>query len=199
MEDRRCEPRISLGLPVVLRTGTSAAAGRTVDVSLGGVQVEMFGALAGSAREVVVEVGLSGREPAMLRASIVRRALSPAGRPLLALRFLPGAPSGPLYTGPALTRTAPPASPAAHGSPAGAIALRQLRALGARLLELALEDGGSPPPPALVTWVGRLAGELGVAAPGDVSTNKALFRGIADMHRLAGARPRSVSEPSRPA
>lgn len=187
-EDRRTEPRMTLGLPVVLRTATSAASGRTVDVSLGGIQVEMLGSLATSVREVVVEVGLSARQPAMLRATIVRRALSPAGRPMLALRFLHGAPTGPLYTGPALTQRAASPAPAQQGSPASAIAMRQLRALGARMLELALEDGEAAPPAALVTWVGRLAAELGVEAPDDVRTNRALFRGIASIHRRAGAR-----------
>lgn len=191
-EDRRAEPRIPLGLPVVLRTAKAAVAGRTVDVSLGGVQVEMLGSLSGSAREVVLEVGLSGRDPVLLRATIVRRALSPSGRPMLALRFLPGAPAGPLYSGPPLTRSAP-APPASHGSPAGAIALRQLRALGARMLELAIEEGDQQPPPALVTWVGRLAAELGVTAPDDVRTNRALFRGIATMYRLAGAAAEAAS------
>lgn len=181
--ERRAEPRIALGLAVVLRTAAAAVAGRTVDVSLGGIQVEMLGSLPGAGREVAVEVELSEREPTLLAASIVRRGLTPGGRQLLALRFLAGPPRGPVHRGPAIAHRAPQAPPPPPGSPESAIAFRQLRALGARMLELALEDGDGPPPAALVTWVGRLAGELGIPAPADVRTNRALFRGIAAMHR----------------
>ena len=181
--DRRREPRIPLGLPVVVRTESSAVAGRTVDVSLGGVQVEMLGALPAAGRRVVLELGLSGREPAGVSAVVVRRALTVHGRELLALRIVPGDPPGPVYRGRPLATRTPVARASPDGSPQSQVAMRQLRALGARLLELALEDGDGAPPPALVTWVGRLAGELGVDAPRDVSTNRALFRGIASMHR----------------
>lgn len=192
-EERRAEPRVPLGVAVVLRTSDSAAAGRTVDVSLSGIQIELFGALPAGPREVVLEVSLSEAEPASLRAVIVRRALTPEGRTLLAVRLVPGAAPTTVYRGPALTSKAPSAAPAPDGSPESMVALRQLRALGARLLELALEDGDAAPPAALVTWVGRLAGELGTPAPADVGSNKALFRGIAGMHRAVSERAQAVA------
>lgn len=194
-DDRRREPRIVLGLPVVVRTPNAAAAGRMVDVSLGGIQVELLGPLPSPGREVVVDLSLSGREPTSMRGAIVRRSLSPDGCVLLALRFLRGEPDVAVFRGQPAVMRSPRPRPAPAGSAERGLAVRQLRALGARLLELALEDGDAEPPQALVTWVGRLAGELGVHAPEDVGSNRALFRGIADMHRRASAhvadRPRS--------
>ncbi len=187
-DDRRLEPRIVLGLPVVVRTPNAAASGRMVDVSLGGIQVELLGPLPSPGREVVVDLSLSGREPTSMRGAIVRRSLSPDGRVLIALRFLHGEPDTRVFRGQPAAMRSPSPRPAPRGSEERNLAVRQLRALGARLLELALEDGDAAPPMALVTWVGRLAGELGVQAPEDVGTNRALFRGIADMHRRASIR-----------
>ncbi len=109
--------RVPLGVAVVLRTSDSAAAGRTVDVSLSGIQIELFGALPAGPREVVLEVSLSEAEPASLRAVIVRRALSAEGRTLLAVRLVPGAAPTTVYRGPALTSKAPSAAPARMGHP----------------------------------------------------------------------------------
>lgn len=186
-DERRHEPRIVLGLPVVVRTPNAAASGRMVDVSLGGIQVELLGPLPSPGREVVVDLSLSGKEPISMRGAIVRRSLSADGRVLIALRFLHGEPDAGVFRGQPAAMRSPLPRPAPPGSAERRLAVRQLRALGARLLELALEDGAAAPPLALVTWVGRLAGELGVRAPEDVGTNRALFRGIADMHRRASA------------
>lgn len=182
--ERRAEPRLPLGLPVVVRTAGAAASGRMVDVSLGGMQVELLGPLPGTGREVTVDLCLSDREPRSLRAVVVRRGLCPSGRPSIAIRFVPGDPDPPASAGQLPVR-APAPTRAAPGSLDGRLAIRQLRALGARLLELSLEDPAGAPPAALVGWVGRLAGELGVSAPETVGTNRDLFRGIAAMHRAA--------------
>lgn len=181
--ERRAEPRLPLGLALIVRTRDSAVAGRTVDVSLGGAQVELLGPLGAAVREVGVELPRPGAAPVIARAVVVRRALTREGRSLIALRLVPGSPPHGLYGGPPLTSTAPVAARRGEGSREEMGARRQLKALAARVLELALEDGGARPPAAMVAWVGRLAAELGVDAPADVSDNRALFRGIAAMHR----------------
>lgn len=187
--DRRREPRLELGLPVIVRTTHAAAEGRMVDVSLDGMQVELLAPLPSPGREVAVDLCLSDREPRTLRAALVRRTLGPSGRIRVAVRFLPGEPDPGVYRGrPSMLRSPAPRRLGA-GSLEDRLAVRQLRALGARLLELSLEEPRGEPPHALVAWVGRLAAELGVEAPASVGTNRELFRGIAAMHRAAALRP----------
>lgn len=195
-DDRRVEPRIVLGLPVVVRTPNAAASGRMVDVSLGGIQVELLGPLPSPGREVVVDLSLSGREPISVRGAIVRRSLSEDGRVLIALRFLHGEPDARVFRGQPTAMRSPLPRLAPRGSEERRLAVHQLRALGARLLELSLEDGDAAPPMALVTWVGRLAAELGVRAPADVGSNRALFRGIAGMYRVASAQGDGTPAPA---
>jgi hypothetical protein len=69
------------------------------------------------------------------------------------------------------------------------VVISELRALGGLVLEQALQDAAARPQASLVTWAGRLAGELGAppaAAPG---TYRDLMQRIVEVNREAQANP----------
>lgn len=71
-------------------------------------------------------------------------------------------------------------------------ARQELRALGSRLLELALLEPDARPPRAMTEWVGRLARELSQGQI-DGATNRLLLREIAIMHTATRVRSRKAS------
>lgn len=189
--ERRADPRLPLGAEVVVRARERSVRGRTVDASASGVLVRLDEALSFLAHQVGLEVALPGGGVAALEADVVRRGLSEDGALLLALRFAddPG--------GRALARTAGTRPRRAYGRrvrpsraqararrPADEIRL-ELRALGARALELAMLEPDAPPPAGMVRWLAGLARELGLEPPEEPPNARMLTRAIADLHRAA--------------
>lgn len=186
--DRRGEPRLPLDAPVVLTAREGSVAGRTIDASSTGLLVELTEPLSFLAHEVEVALTTSAGEVIRIEADIVRRALSHGGEVLIALR-LSDSPQGR-----ALVREAGMAPRRVYGRrvrpsrarpPAAreaAVVREELRAVGMRVLELALADADARAPAAMTRWVASLARQLGRPSPVPAPTARALLRAIADLH-----------------
>jgi hypothetical protein len=193
--ERRREPRFPLEAPAIVHGPGSSVRGRTVDASSIGLLVELEEPLGFLAHQVGVELTLSDGRQVMCEADVVRRALSSEGRLLLALR-LAGSPAGR-----ALRRSAAGGGATAPGRPrpsrakpraprAVHLVRQEIRALGTRVLELAIAEPEAPPPQALGDWLARLAAELGLDLPPLPRTNRLMVRAIADLHRRAAGAER---------
>jgi hypothetical protein len=189
--ERRAEPRLPLDAPVTVRGPASSARGHTVDASSVGLLVELDDALSFLSHEVGVELALADGGTVTLEANVVRRSLSAQGRVMLALRLV-GAPGGRALRRaaaagprPAPRRRRPSRARPRVARPA-ALAREEIRALGTRVLELAIVDPDAPPPGAMVGWLAALAAELGLPRPAATGTNRLMVRAIVDLHRRAG-------------
>jgi len=176
-------------------------AGTVVNASESGLLVELTGPLPFVGSDVVVSLELPEAGRRDLEAAVVRRAVSREGRVLLAVRLVEPRPAPPrertpLPQGPAppkrrvRSRTTAPAAPAAPRP--REMALAELRAVGTRAYELALDEPSAPAPAALVDWAARLAGELGVPAPDRPRTARDLLGALSELSRSA----REDAEPS---
>jgi hypothetical protein len=189
-----------VGIPATVAHGRRGVAGTVLNASESGLLIELSGPLPFVDSEVVVSLDLpeSGRRD--LDAAVVRRAVGTEGRVLLAVRLVAPRPAParqrrPVPQGPAppkrrvRNRTAAPPRPSAPRPRAEALA--ELRAVGTRAYELALDEPSAPAPAALVDWAARLAGELGVPAPDGPRTARALVGALSELSRRAreGAGP----------
>jgi PilZ domain len=181
--ERRAAPRIAVGMPVRVTGGGRSCAGRVVDASLTGLLVELSDPLPFVEIDVVIALVLpqAGRHDA--DATIVRRAVGDAGKVLLAMR-LAGRRPRPLGA-PRVSAARDPAPARPDRPRPRAVALAELRAVGTRAYELALVDPGAPAPAPLIAWIGRLAAELGVAAPARPAACRDLVRAVSDLSRSA--------------
>lgn len=194
-EDRRAEPRFPLAAPVVLTARGGSVAGRTVDASSTGLLVELTEPLSFLAHEVGVELTTAGGEVIQLEADIVRRAISHDGAVMIALR-LSRAPAGRALAREAGTtprrvygRRVRPSRAKPRAGRAPAVVREELKAVGTRVLELALADADARAPGAMTGWVASLAGELGRPAPSPQASARSLLRVIAELHRERPLQP----------
>jgi hypothetical protein len=191
--ERRRDPRFPLDATVTLHARGGTVHGRTVDASASGLLVELTEPLPFLDHQVAVEIVLGSGSAIRAEGDVVRRGLSTDGDLLVAVRFVDDAGGRELIRQTGLRplrdyRRRRRPSRAKPRAPRPAIEIRgELRALGARVLELALAEPGSPPPQALAEWVTRLATELGVP-PGSAASNRSLLREIARLH-VGAARP----------
>jgi hypothetical protein len=195
--ERRRDPRFPLDATVTLHARGGTVRGRTVDASASGLLVELAEPLSFLDHRVAVEIVLGSGTGVRAEGDIVRRGLSTDGGVLLALRLVDDTGGRELIRRTGLRplrdyRRRRRPSRAKPRAPRSASEIRsELRALGVRVLELSLAEPGSPPPQALVTWVTRLATELG-ESPAPAATNRSLLREIARLHIAAG-RPEPAS------
>ncbi|MGD9570769.1 MAG: PilZ domain-containing protein [Thermoleophilia bacterium] len=185
--ERRAEARLPLDAPVVLSARAGEVRGRSRDVSISGLLVELWEPLTFLEHQVGVSVELPSGEVVDREADIVRRAVSETGSILIALRFC-DSPNGRALVRRAGTRPLRDYSKRLRPSRAQprevdlTLVRGELRAAGAQALELAFEDPDADPPEATVRWVASLAGQLGRPAPAAV-TARGLVHAIADLHR----------------
>jgi len=189
--ERRAEPRLPLDAPVIVRGPGSSARGHTLDASSIGLLVELDDALSFLSHEVGVELALGDGSTVALEANVVRRSLSAQGRVMLALRIVDAPGGRALRRGAAAGgRAAPgrrrPSRARPRAARPAALAREEIRALGTRVLELAIVEPDAAPPAAMVGWLGALAAELGLPRPPAMGTNRLMVRAIADLHRRAG-------------
>jgi hypothetical protein len=189
LAERRREPRIPVGIPASVANGERRVAGRVVDASEHGLLVELSEPLTFVQSAVTVALVLpeSGRQD--VAATVVRRAVGAEGRVLLALRIDPPARPAP---GAGLRRGGVPAPPRRRVRPSRrapprprprAVAVAELRALGTRAYELAIDDPAAVAPVALVEWATRLAGELEASFPERPRAVRDLLAAICELSR----------------
>ena len=199
--ERRRAPRIPVGIPATVARERLGVAGTVLNASESGLLIELSGPLPFVGSDVVVSLELPEAGRRDLEAAVVRRAVGPEGRILLAVRLVGPRPAPPrerraVPQGPAppkrrvRNRTTAPPRPAAPRP--RAMALAELRAVGTRAYELALDEPSAPAPAALVDWAARLAGELGVPAPDGPRTARDLLGALSELSRSA----REDAEPS---
>ncbi len=187
--ERRVAPRVPVGIPVRVARGDLSCAGRVLDASVTGLLVELSEPLPFVEADVVVALVLPQAGRHDLDAEIVRRALGREGQVLLALRVGDMRPR-PLGAARAPAEPPVPARWQARERPR-AVALAELRAVGTRAYELALVEPEAVAPKPLVTWITRLATELGVEPPRGPTACRELVTAVSDVSRRArrGQRP----------
>jgi hypothetical protein len=185
-----------VGIPATVTCGRLRAAGRVVNASETGLLVELAERLPFVDADVVVSLELPETGRRDLEAAVVRRAVGEGGRMLLGVRLLEPRPAPARRTGGAPAGPAPPkrrvrrdrasAPPAPAAPRPRAVALAELRAVGTRAYELALDDPGAQAPAALVAWTARLAEELGVPpAPAAPRVARDLVAALSELSRRA--------------
>jgi hypothetical protein len=192
VRERRAEPRFLIEAEARLNGRGRSVMGRVVDASVSGVLVELTEPLSFLDREVGLELSLDTGTVVRAEGEVVRRALSPEGRVLLAVRLVEDVAGRELVRRhgarpvrdyrrrqrPSRAKPRPPRP--AHEVQA------ELRGLGSRVLELALVEPEGAPPEALMRWFDALrpasAGEAG-----HPRTNRLLLREIARLHGSAGS------------
>jgi hypothetical protein len=188
--ERRREPRLPIDAEAVIRGRGRSARGTVVDASASGVLIELSEALPFLDHHVGIEMTMATGSTVHAEGEIVRRALSPAGRVLVAIRLLEDAAGRELIRSAGLKplrdygrRQRPSRAKPRAPRPRDEV-LEELRALGSRVLELALAEPDASAPPAMRRWVLSLASELGgTASP--PATNRLLLREIAHLHARA--------------
>jgi hypothetical protein len=186
--DRRADPRLPLDAPVILMARERRVSGRSRDVSLGGLLVELSGPLSFLDHEVGVVIELPDGDSITLEADIVRRGVSETGSVLVALRFCRSSGGRALMrrvgTRPRrdYSRRVRPSRAQPRPQPDLDLVRGELRAAGSQALVLAFEDPDAEPPAGMADWVAGLAGTLGRPAPA-TATNRSLVRLIAELHR----------------
>jgi hypothetical protein len=199
LPERRRAPRIPVGIPATVAHGRLAAAGTVLDASVTGLLIELSEPLPFVESDVVVSLALPEAGRRDLEAAVVRRAVGRDGRVLLAVRLTEPRPAPRPERRSAPQGPAPPkrrirgrtSAPAAAAAPRPrAMALAELRAVGTRAYELALDDPSAPAPAPLVDWAARLAEELGVRpAPARPRMARDLVAALSELSRLAREAP----------
>lgn len=190
-DDRRYDPRFPLDAPVRLHAAERSVDGTTVDASVSGLLVRLEEPLPFLDHQVTVEVTMDGGGAVRAEGDIVRRALSPDGDVLVALRLLEHAGARQLMRRagrgehPEYGRRRRPSRAKPRPRRPVAEIRYELRGVGARVLELALAEPDGAPASGLVRWVERIGAELGASSI-DGSTNRGLLREIARLHARAG-------------
>lgn len=188
--ERRREPRLPLDAEVTVRAREGSVSGRTRDVSSMGMLIELNGPLPSLSTQLEVELAL-GDEPVVVLADVVRRSIAESGRVMLALKIAESAPGTRLLRAPRRAASSGPprrrrASRAKPREPRAAEqVLHELRAVGARVLELALLEPDAGASASMAEWVVGLGRELRLEPDAAPETNRQLLCAIADLHRRA--------------
>lgn len=154
--------------------------------------VELIEPLTFIDHRVVVQIRCDGGSLMELTAEVVRRAVSEGGSLLLALRVTGSARAQERRRriGAGIVRDygrrLRPSRAKAPAPRTSAQVKGELRALGSRMLELALAEPDAHAPRAITHWVAELAGELGQEESLQQRTNRRLLRDIADLQRMTG-------------
>jgi hypothetical protein len=165
--------------------------GQVVDASASGVLVELVEPLAFLDRDVGLEIASVTGNVVHAEAVVVRRALSLAGRVLIAARLLDDAAGRQLVRRSGIApvrdyrRRVRPSRAKPRGPRSAEEVRAELRGLGSRVLELALTDPDGTPPEAMLRWLEsvRRDGEAQDTRP---RTNRLLLREIARRHAAVG-------------
>jgi hypothetical protein len=189
--ERRREPRIPVDAGIRLDGRGRSVAGRVVDASASGVLIELTEPLTFLDREVGLEIQPVTGNVVRAEGEIVRRALSPEGRVLLAVRLVEDVAGRELVrrhgTAPVrdYRRRRRPSRAKPRGPRPAAEVRAELRGLGSRVLELALAEPEAAPPEALLRWLETLRPSSGGEADRP-PTNRMLLHEIARLHASPG-------------
>jgi hypothetical protein len=187
--ERRGEPRIPVDAEVRLHGRGRSALGVTVDASASGLLVELVEPLPFLDRHVGLEIRPVTGSVLYAEGEVVRRALSPAGQVLIALRLLDDVAGRTLVRRSGVApvrdyrrRRRPSRAKPRPPRPAEEVRA-ELRGFGSRVLELSLADPDGRPPEGMLRWLDSIrGGEAGASRP---RTNRLLLREIARLHAEA--------------
>jgi hypothetical protein len=192
--ERRGEPRIPVDGEVRIDGRGASVRGSVVDASASGVLMELTEPLTFLDQDVGLEITTAAGGVVRVEGRVVRRALSPKGRVMLAVRLVDDAAGRTLVrrSGLAPVRDYGRRRRPSRAKPRGPRPVEEVRAelrgLGSRVLDLALADPEGIPPEALLRWLESLGdgdgdGD-GAARP---RTNRSLLREIAQRHATVAA------------